>query len=147
MGPKPLVGRESLEDAEIWFQRMENCFREFGCTKEQNMETLDFLVEGRARKLWNSTYAPFVATRGTANWAEFRTTFQRFYFPPAIRQAKSSELLSLRQGTMSIDDYQQKFFDLLLYFPKISSSSEMKYSLFLQGLNPEIHYRVAVGDV
>ncbi|XP_073120145.1 uncharacterized protein [Henckelia pumila] len=119
MGPKPLVGRESPEDVEIWLQRMENFFREFGCNKEQKMETLNFLVEGRSQKWWNSTSASF---------------------------AKASELLSLRQGKMSIDDYQQKFFDLLSYSPEIFSSSEMKYNMFLQGLNPEIHGHVAVGD-
>ncbi|XP_073153451.1 uncharacterized protein [Henckelia pumila] len=62
------------------------------------------------------------------------------------QQEKSSELLVLKQGSMSIDEYQQKFFDLLPYCPQISDNTEAKYNLFLQGLNPEIHDRVAVGE-
>ncbi|XP_073153472.1 uncharacterized protein [Henckelia pumila] len=139
MGPKPLVGGESPEDAGNWIRRMEVCFREFRCNEEQRMETLDFLVKGRARKWWDSTSAPFIAAQGVATWDEFRTAFHKLYFSPALRQAKASELLGLRQGSMSIEEYQLKFFELLPYCPQISDSSEAKYNLFLQGLNPEIH--------
>ncbi|XP_073133562.1 uncharacterized protein [Henckelia pumila] len=66
--------------------------------------------------------------------------------PKPLIGAKASELLSLRQGLMLIYEYQQKFFELLPYFPQISDSTEAKYNLFLQGLNPEIHDCVSVGD-
>ncbi|XP_073138707.1 uncharacterized protein [Henckelia pumila] len=84
-------------------------------------------------------------SRGVATWDEFRTTFHNLYFPSALRQAKASELLSLRQGSMSINEYKLKFFELLPNCPQISYSTEAKYNLFLQGLNPEIHDRVVVG--
>ncbi|XP_073139021.1 uncharacterized protein [Henckelia pumila] len=103
MGPKPLVGGESPEDAGNWLWRMEVCFWEFRYTEEQRMETLDFL-------------------------------------------AKASELLGLRQVSMSINEYQLKFFELLPYCPQIADSKEAKYNLFLQGLNPEINELFAVGD-
>ncbi|XP_073124810.1 uncharacterized protein [Henckelia pumila] len=146
MGPKTLVGRESPKDAKNWLECMEVCFREFRCTEEQRMETLDYLVEGRARKWWKSTSASFVAARGIDTWAEFCVAFQKLYFPLALRQAKANELVSLRQGTMTIDKYQQKFFELLFYCPEISSSTKIKYNMFLQGLNPEIHDQVAIGE-
>ncbi|XP_073137102.1 uncharacterized protein [Henckelia pumila] len=145
MGPKPLVGGESLEDVENRLRRMEVCFRVFRCTEEQKMETLEFLVEGRARKWWNYASPPFISAQGVATWEEFRTVFHKLYFLPALRQAKTREFLGLRQGSMSIDKYQLKFFELLPYCPQISDS-EAKYNLFLQGLNLEIHDRVAVGD-
>ncbi|XP_073154005.1 uncharacterized protein [Henckelia pumila] len=77
MGPNPLVGGESPEDAENWLERMENFFHQFRCTEEQKMETIDFLVEGRLRNWWKFTSAPFVAARGIATWTEFRTAFQK----------------------------------------------------------------------
>ncbi|XP_073153693.1 uncharacterized protein [Henckelia pumila] len=146
MRPKPLVGGESPDDAKNGIERMENYFREFNCTEDKNMETLSFLVEGRARKWWRSTSAPIISTQGVATWADFPTDFHELYFPPALRQEKASELLGLKQGSISIDEYQHKFFDLLTYYPQISGSTEEKYNLFLQVLNPEIHDRVAVGD-
>ncbi|XP_073119784.1 uncharacterized protein [Henckelia pumila] len=50
MGPKPLVGGETPEDAENWLERMDSFFQTYRCTEEQNMETLGYLLEGRARK-------------------------------------------------------------------------------------------------
>ncbi|XP_073120715.1 uncharacterized protein [Henckelia pumila] len=146
MGPKPLIGGVSPKDAGNCLRRMEVCFSEFRCTEKRRMETLDFLVEGRARKWWDSTYAPFIAARGVDTWDEFRTAFHKMYFPPALQQMKTSELLGLRQGSMSIEEYQLKFFELLPYCPQIFDSMGAKYNLFLQVLNPEIHDRVVVGD-
>ncbi|XP_073120865.1 uncharacterized protein [Henckelia pumila] len=71
--------------------------------------------------------------------------FNRGAFSKMVK-AKASELLSLRQGSMSIDEYQHKFFEMFPYCPQISCSTEAKYNLFLQGLNPKIHDRVSVGD-
>ncbi|XP_073020031.1 uncharacterized protein [Primulina eburnea] len=146
MGPKPLVGGETPDVAEDWLERMESCFRAFQCTEEQQMETLGFLLEGRARKWWRSTSAPIVQSQGRVTWAEFRAAFMQLYFPPALRQAKTIELLNLKQGSMSVDAYQQKFFELLPFAPHISGSSEAKYDHFLQGLNQEIFDRVTVCD-
>ncbi|XP_073152960.1 uncharacterized protein [Henckelia pumila] len=58
--------------------------------------------------------------------------------------SKASELLRLRQGTMTIDEYQERCFELLSYSPHISSNSKVMHDLFLHGLNPEIHQLVAV---
>ncbi|XP_073121895.1 uncharacterized protein [Henckelia pumila] len=146
VSPKPLTGGETHEEAEDWLERIEQCFQEFRCTDEDRMEILAFMLAGRARKWWRSTFAPFIAARGVATWGEFRTGYQRLYFPSALRQAKASELLSLRQGTMTIEEYQQKFFYLLPYCPHIAVSSIAKYDHFLQGLNPEIHRMVVVGS-
>ncbi|XP_073153797.1 uncharacterized protein [Henckelia pumila] len=47
---------------------------------------------------------------------------------------------------MTIEEYQQNFFDLLPYCPHITESSMSKFDHFLQGLNPEIHQMVVVGS-
>ncbi|XP_073129399.1 uncharacterized protein [Henckelia pumila] len=63
-----------------------------------------------------------------------------------LRQAKAIELLNLKQGSLSVDEYQQKFIDLLPYCPYIGASFEAKYDHFLQGLNQENFDRVTVRD-
>ncbi|XP_073139044.1 uncharacterized protein [Henckelia pumila] len=146
MSPKTLIGGESPEDAENWIEHMENCFREFCCSKDQKLENLNFLLEGRARKWWRSTATPFIIARGATTWVEFRTASHKLYFPPALQHAKASELLGLKQSSIFIEEYQQKFFELLSYCPQISDSIGAKYNLFLQCLNPEIHDRVSVGN-
>ncbi|XP_073133590.1 uncharacterized protein [Henckelia pumila] len=120
MGPKPLVGGEAPEVAENWIERLENCFRQYQCTKEQKMETLGFLLEGNARKSWITVSTSIIAAREVATWAEFRAAFEKLYFPLHL---KAIELLSLRQGMMTINEYQQKFIELLPYCSQFSGSS------------------------
>ncbi|XP_073024277.1 uncharacterized protein [Primulina eburnea] len=146
MGPKPLSGGETPDVAENWLERMESCFKTFQCSAEQQIDTLDFLLEGGARKWWRSTSAPIVQRQGRVLWADFRAAFMLLYFPPALLQTKAIELINLKQGSLSVDEYQQKFFELLPYVPHVSDNARAKYNHFLQGLNQEIYDRVVVSD-
>ncbi|XP_073153475.1 glucan endo-1,3-beta-glucosidase 8-like [Henckelia pumila] len=80
---------------------METNFQTFRCTEEQKMETLGYLLEGRARKWWRFTSAPFFTARGVATWAEFRTDFQKLYFPSALCQAKADAFIGINWGRLS----------------------------------------------
>ncbi|XP_073133626.1 uncharacterized protein [Henckelia pumila] len=48
------------------------------------------------------------------------------HFPPALRQAKTIEFLNIKQGSMIVDEYQQKFINLLSFCPHIGTNSEAK---------------------
>lgn len=74
---------------------------------------------------------PLLQERGRVTWADFRSVFMKLYFSPALHQAKSIEFLNLKQESMSIDEDQQKFFELLSFAPHINASSEAKYDHFL----------------
>ncbi|XP_073133405.1 uncharacterized protein [Henckelia pumila] len=47
------------------------------------------------------------------------------------RQAKAIEFFNLKHGSLSIDEYQQKFIDLLPYFPLIGAGSEANIPAFV----------------
>ncbi|XP_073137249.1 uncharacterized protein [Henckelia pumila] len=88
----------------------------------------------------------YIHKRGSTTWKEFRAAFRELYFAAALKQAKTNEIMNLRQGNMKIDEYQQKLFELLPYCPYVANSLEAKYDLFLQGLNLEIYSQVSVSD-
>ncbi|XP_073120181.1 uncharacterized protein [Henckelia pumila] len=138
IGPKPLLGGETPEVAEDWIERIENCFHAFKCSEDQKMEVATFLLEGCARKWWKSASTPVLEKHGHVWWPDFCRLFCQLYFSPALRQVKAIELINMKHGFFSVDEYKQKFIDLLLYFPHIGSSSEAKYDNFLQGLNQKI---------
>ncbi|XP_073133404.1 uncharacterized protein [Henckelia pumila] len=144
--PKPLMGGENPEEARNWMPRIESDFRAFDCTEEQKLEVLDFVLDVRARLWLDSKAAQARTERGRVTLEDFRQQFQRLYFPPAIRQTQSIELLPLRQGSMTIDEYHQQFIDLLSYSPHINESDASKYYIFLQGLNQDIYSWVVVCD-
>ncbi|XP_073133649.1 uncharacterized protein [Henckelia pumila] len=125
---------------------MESFFYAFDFSEDQKMEATTFLLKGRACKWWKSASAPVLQEQGHVWWPDFCRLFRYLYFPPALCQAKAIELLNLKQGSLFLDEYQQKFIDFLPYFPHIGTSAEAKYDHFLQGLNQEIFDRLTVCD-
>ncbi|XP_073277665.1 uncharacterized protein [Primulina huaijiensis] len=132
--------------AEAWVDIMEQCFRVLHYDEDKKMEVADFMIQGKARKLWKPVSAILVQQHGQIRWEHFRQAFIIHHFPPALRQAKEMELLTIKQGDSRIEDYQKRFTDLLPYAPYISENSAAKYSHFLNGLNQEIFDRVSVCD-
>ncbi|XP_073138418.1 uncharacterized protein [Henckelia pumila] len=146
MAPKPLEGGDNPDVAENWMEEMETYFEVYRFTDEQKVQAVKFLLHGNSRKWWNSTSAPIITAQGSATWEEFRKTFREFYFLTVLRPTKTNELMNLKQGSMSIEEYKLKFFELLPYFPYVASSSEVKYDLFLQSLNPYIYSLVSINN-
>ncbi|XP_073143884.1 uncharacterized protein [Henckelia pumila] len=102
--------------------------------------------EDQARLWWDAKATRERTERGHVAWGDFCQQFQKLYFPPAVRQARSMELMTLRQGSMTIDQYQQRFLDLLPFSPHINDCDESKYDIFLQDLNQDIYSQVVVCD-
>ncbi|XP_073287620.1 uncharacterized protein [Primulina huaijiensis] len=146
IGPPPLTGDENADVAEAWVDIMEQCFRVLHYDEDKKMEVVDFMIQGKARKWWKSVSVILVQQRGWIRWEHFRQAFINHHFPPALRQAKEMELLTIKQGDSSIENYQKRFTDLFPYAPHISENSAAKYSHFLNGLNQEIYDRVSVCD-
>lgn len=70
-----------------------------------------------------STFVPLLHAYGSVTWANFLVAFRKLYFPPALCQVKTIELLNLKRESLSIDEYQQKFFELLPFSPHINDRS------------------------
>ncbi|XP_073031283.1 uncharacterized protein [Primulina eburnea] len=146
IGPPPLTGDENAGVAEAWADIMEQCFRVLHYDEDEKIEVADFMIQGKARKWWKPVSAILVQQHGRIRWEHFHQAFINHHFPPALRQAKEMELLTIKQGDSNIEDYQKRFTDLLPYAPHISENSAAKYSHFLNGLNQEIFDRVSVCD-
>ncbi|XP_073121574.1 uncharacterized protein [Henckelia pumila] len=95
--------------------------------EEKKMEVLEFVLDGCALLWWDANAAQARIERGRVTWEDFRQLFQKLYFCPAVRQARSMDLLTLRQGSMNIDEYQQRFIDLIPYSPHIDESDGLHY--------------------
>ena len=78
----------------------------------------------------------------TVTWTEFETRFDTMFMPETSRMAKSYELDSLVQGTMTVDAYEQRFRELCQYAP-VEISETRRCRLFEKGLRDEIRSAVA----
>ncbi|XP_061363008.1 uncharacterized protein LOC133306684 [Gastrolobium bilobum] len=73
-------------------------------------------------------------------WAMFRRVFLDKYFPKAMRRMKHTELLSLRQDNMTVNEYISKFGQLMEYanFDRNIYDEEWQVEKYESGLHPEI---------
>ena len=69
-------------------------------------------------------------------WDQFKEVFFKTYFPRSMRSPKESEFIQLRQGFMTVAEYETKFTQLSRFASKLISSEERKAFRFLEGLSP-----------
>ena len=68
-------------------------------------------------------------------WQEFTTAFREFYIPAGVLNRKLTEFLDLRQGSMSVMDYVNKFNHLSQYARTHVDTDEKKRDRFYRGLS------------
>lgn len=60
------------------------------------------------------------------------------YFPQSLRDFKEGEFLQLKQGNMTLKEYERKFDQLSRYAPHLVDMEAKKTRRFEQGLNPDL---------
>lgn len=68
---------------------------------------------------------------GPIEWEEFKEAFLGRYFPRERREVKVDNLINLRQGNMSVEDYSLKFTLLCKYDPSFVSHRRDEISRFI----------------
>nr|XP_016467724.1 PREDICTED: uncharacterized protein LOC107790315 [Nicotiana tabacum] len=127
MGGVEFEGTTYPTIAEQWLEHMERVF-------EQLEYAYDWWVS-----VPNAKAKPSVLT-----WDDFVKAFRAKYGPHVYCDAKKKEFLNLRQGSMSIAEYQQKFLWLSRYAGDIIDGERDKCKRFEEGLNGYIRKSVAI---
>jgi hypothetical protein len=69
------------------------------------------------------------------NWSEFRVAFHAHHVPQGVIKLKKKEFQDLKSGSMSVNEYVNKFTQLSHYAPHEVDTNEKKHECFLNGLN------------
>ena len=68
-------------------------------------------------------------------WQEFTATFREYYSPAGVLNRKLTKFLDLRQGSMSVMDYVNKFNHLSQYARTHINTDEKKRDRFYRGIS------------
>ncbi|XP_061349883.1 uncharacterized protein LOC133295080 [Gastrolobium bilobum] len=138
--PPIFEGGDHPEAAANWLQMIEHIFERMGCPEAQKPDYASYQLTGEALTWWTGARALLRAQNTEVTWAVFRRVFLDKYFPKAMRRMKHTELLSLRQGNMTINEYIAKFAQLMEYanFDRNIYDEEWQVEKFESGLHPEI---------
>jgi hypothetical protein len=76
----------------------------------------------------------------TITCAEFSTHFRNYHISARLMKIKKKEFLSLKQGSMSVSEYHDRFIQLSRYAPDEVAEDERKQEHFIEGLNGPLQY-------
>ena len=71
---------------------------------------------------------------GRFAWADFKRLFNERYFSPSHRIRIQDEFLNPRKGSLSVQEFQQKFLSLAYHVPHLIDSESTKIYRFIQAL-------------
>ncbi|WVZ81069.1 hypothetical protein U9M48_028493 [Paspalum notatum var. saurae] len=122
--------------ADDWLRAVERQLEITQCTDRERVLYGFGQLRGAALDWWES-YRP--QDRDAFTWAHFRENFRNHHVPAGLMKMKK-EFLSLKQGSMSVSEYRDKFLQLARYATAKVAEYREKQEYFLEGLNDELQY-------
>jgi hypothetical protein len=129
--------------ADDWIKSVEKMLNLAQCTDREKVLYASGRLEGTAADWWDA-YTAAHDNPDTINWQEFRSRFREQHIPKGLMKLKKQEFLALRQGTMSVSEYRDKFIQLSRYAPADVADDEEKQDHFREGLIGPIKYQLMV---
>jgi len=87
--------------------------------------------------IWWETIQLRCATE-TLTWSDFKIEFENQFYSRYHRKVKEQEFLALKQGDMSLLEYERRFHDLLLFAPHYVSIEEHMIEKLRDGLRQDL---------
>jgi hypothetical protein len=75
---------------------------------------------------WWGTYRNSHQNVGTITWNEFKARFRTHYVPHGMLKLKKKEFFELQQDKMTVNEYLNKFTQMLRYVPDEVNTDEKK---------------------
>ena len=97
-----------------WITSLEDYFDWFNLAAERKVRFVKMKLKGQARVWWHSVEEQLHRLRQPpiADWEDMKLKLQEKYLPIDYEEALFEELLLLRQGNSSVEDYTNKFHEL-----------------------------------
>ncbi|KAA0066851.1 reverse transcriptase [Cucumis melo var. makuwa] len=121
LGATVFEGSTDPADTKVWLNMLEKCFDVMSCLQERKVRLATFLLQKEAEGWWKSIIARRNDAR-TLDWQTFRGIFDEKYYPTTYCEAKRDEFLELKQGSLSVAEYERKYTKLSRYAEMIVAS-------------------------
>jgi hypothetical protein len=128
-------------DAEDWLRTVERELQTAQCDAKEKVLYGPRLLRGAAQSWWES-YLATHANPDTITWEEFRGNLCQYHVPAGLMTVKKEEFLALKQGSMSISEYRDKFLQLSRYAPEDVNTDAKRHYRFLRGLIDPLQYHL-----
>jgi hypothetical protein len=138
MSHKPLTFASSPNplDVDDWLKSVEKMLIIAQCSDWEKVLYASGRLTGPVADWWDS----YTAAHDAADTIAWATQFRNHHIPAGLMKIKKKEFLSLKQGSMSVSEYRDKFIQLSRYAPDEDAEDERKQENFIEGLNGPLQY-------
>jgi hypothetical protein len=136
--------RDPME-AEDWLKSIENKLEIAQCNDHEKVLFAAHQLFGTAADWWE-TYYNSHQNVGVITWDEFKAQFRLHFIPRGTLKLKKKEFSYLQQGSMTVNEYLNRFTQLSRYASNDVNTDEKKHDAFLNGLNDEIQFQLLNTD-
>ncbi|KAA0040689.1 pol protein [Cucumis melo var. makuwa] len=131
----------SLEDptrAQMWLSSLETIFRYMKCPEDQKVQCAVFMLTDRGTAWWETTERMLGGDVSQITWQQFKESFYAKFFSASLRDAKRQEFLNLKQGDMTVEQYDAEFDMLSRFAPEMIATEAARADKFVRGLRLDI---------
>ncbi|KAL3722148.1 hypothetical protein ACJRO7_034501 [Eucalyptus globulus] len=119
LNPPRFSGASNPEVATLWIHELEKVFALLKCSNKDKVVLGVYQLQGNANTWWEVTKGRVFPEGVVSMWNAFVEVFNGKYFSNCAREQKMAKFQHLRQGLMSMDQYEAKFAKLSKYAPKL----------------------------
>ncbi|KAA3473929.1 Gag protease polyprotein [Gossypium australe] len=101
------------ERVEFWLESSMRVFDELSCTPEESLKCTVSLLRDSTYHCWKTLTS--VVPRERVTWDFFLEEFQKKYISQRFVDQKQKEFLELKQGKMTVEEYEREFVRLSKY--------------------------------
>ena len=136
--PLKFDGEPDEEKAERWIETLEDIYAALKYTEERKVKFAVFQLEGSVRDWWRIIDQKWDLEGTLRTWENFKSDFKSKFIPILVQEKKEEEFINLKQGNMTMVQYEARFTKLSKYALDIVKTEEKRKRRFLQGLTLEI---------
>jgi hypothetical protein len=128
-------------DANVWLKTVGKMLTTAQCDDREKVLFAAGQLQGSAGAWWDA-YTTTHATPNAITWQEFTESFRNHHIPAGLMRLKKKKgFLSLKQGGMSVEEYQDRFIELSHYAPEVADDPK-KQERFMEGLAGPLRYQL-----
>ena len=145
--PPKFLGGPDPERAERWLKTIINIFAALNYKEKRQVNLSVFQFEGPTRAWWNVIRVKWEREQITWTWLNFVREFNEKYLPPIVQKKRKNDFIRLRQGGLSVFEYETQCTKLSKFAPELIATEQRRVRRFVQGLNVEIQEVLAAAQI
>jgi hypothetical protein len=121
------------EDAKTWLLGMRKYFQLHNYSSLAKGRIFIYQLKGKASMWWDQLVQVQHIKEKSVTWREFKKYFEKKYLTKRYYDKKMKEFSELKLVSMTIDEYERRFLELLKYVSFIKDET-VKIQMYLSGL-------------